>query len=90
MKELKLDQIDYYKSISHRGKYKNYSIVQSQWTLARPENHKGDYYKSQEDKDPKGKGISSLGNKGQTKDFKRRRYLSRLHSNNSSLKMAHV
>ena len=40
--------------------------------------------------DFKGSKTSSIGSKNQTKNLKRRRRLSRLYSNNNSLKIAHV
>ena len=52
-----------------------------------PESYKGNNYgrpgiKDFKDKEP--------GSKGQTKDFKRRRYLSGLYSNSNSLKMVYI
>ena len=51
------------------------------------ESYKGNNYKRPKIRDFKDK---KLGSKGQTKNFKRRRRLSGLYSNNNSLKMAHV
>ena len=41
-------------------------------------------------RDFKGSKTNSIKSKGQTKNFKRKRRLSGLHSNNNSLKIAHV
>ena len=51
------------------------------------ESHKGNNYKRPKIRDFKDK---EPGSKGQTKDFKRRRYLSGLHSNSNSLKIVHI
>ena len=51
------------------------------------ENHKKNNYGRLEIKDFKDK---ELGSKGQTKDFKKRRYLSRLYSNSNSLKTVYI
>ena len=53
----------------------------------RPESYKRNNYKRPEIKDFKDIELKS---KGQTKDFKRRRYLNRLYSNSNSLKMAYI
>ena len=52
-----------------------------------PESHKKNNYRRPKIKDFKDKEPRS---KNQTKDLKRRRRLSRLHSNNNSLKMAYI
>ena len=41
-------------------------------------------------KDFKSSRTNSIGSKGETKNFKKRRHLSRLYSNNNSLKIVHV
>ena len=51
------------------------------------ESHKGSNYKRPKIKDFKDKEPKS---KGQTKDFKRRRRLSGLYSNNNSLKIVYI
>ena len=53
----------------------------------RPESHKRSNYGRLKIKDFKDK---KPGSKGQTKDFKRRRHLSGLYSNNNGLKMAYI
>ena len=53
----------------------------------RLESHKGNNYKRLEIKDFKNK---EPRNKGQTKNFKKRKYLSGLYSNSNSLKMVYV
>ena len=70
----------------HPNKCKNYSIVQSQWTLVVYKNTKGSNYRSQGVKDSKGNKTNSLGSRGQTKDLSRRRHLSGLHSRTNSIK----
>ena len=52
-----------------------------------PKSHKGNNYKRPGIKDFEDKESKS---KGQTKDFKRRRYLSRLYSNSNSLKTVYI
>ena len=52
-----------------------------------PENYKGSNYKRPKIRDFKNKEPRS---KSQTKDFKRKRHLSRLYSNSNSLKIAHI
>ena len=54
------------------------------------ENYKGNIKTSLKIRDFKGNKTNSIKNKGQTKDFKRRRRLSRLYNNNNSLKIAHI
>ena len=49
-------------------------------------NTKGSNYGSQRVKDPKGNRTSSLGSRGQTKDFNKRKCLSKLHSKINSIK----
>ena len=51
------------------------------------ESYKGNNYKRPGIKDFKDKEFK---NKGQTKDFKRRRYLSGLYSNSNGLKMVYI
>ena len=41
-------------------------------------------------RDFKSSKTNSIGSKGRTKDFKRKRYLSGLYSNNNSLKMVYI
>ena len=41
-------------------------------------------------RDFKGNRTNSIGNKGRTKNLKKKRCLSKLHSNSNSLKMAHI
>ena len=53
----------------------------------RLKSHKGNNYGRPKIKDFKDK---EFRNKGQTKDLKRRRYLSRLHSNSNSLKIVYI
>ena len=55
--------------------------------LARLESHKGNNYRK-----PRIKGFkdNELESKGQTKDFKRRKYLSGLYSNSNSLKIVYI
>ena len=50
----------------------------------------GDNYKSQKIKNFKGNKTSSLGNRGQTKDFNRRRYLSELYNKTSNIKDRYI
>ena len=50
--------------IKHYNKYKNYSMVWSQWTLAEYKNIKENNYKSHKIKDYKGNKISSLKSRG--------------------------
>ena len=45
---------------------------------------------SLEIKNSKNSKTNSIGSKSQTKDFKKRRRLSGLYNNSSSLKMAHI
>ena len=61
-----------YLHIKHPDKCKNYSIVQSQWTLAVYKNTKGSNYRSQGVKDFKGNKTNSLGSRGQVKDFSKK------------------
>ena len=65
-------------------------MVQSRWTLARLESYKGNTKASLEIRDFKDSKTSSIGSKGQTKNFKRRRRLSGPRSNSNGLKIAHV
>ena len=55
----------------------------------RLESYKGNTKASLKIRDFKDR-TSSIGSKGRIKDFKRRRYLSRLYSNSNGLKMAYV
>ena len=41
-------------------------------------------------RDFKSSKTNSIGNKGQTKNFKRRRHLSKLYSNSNSLKIVYI
>ena len=52
-----------------------------------PESYKGNNYKRPGIRDFEDKELRS---KGQTKDFKRRRCLSRLHSNSNGLKIVYI
>ena len=72
--------------IKHYNKYRNYNTVQSQWTLTVYKNIKGCNYGSYKVKDLKDKETTNLGNKGQTKDFNRKRHLSGLHSRTNSIR----
>ena len=54
------------------------------------ENYKGNIKTSLKIRDFKGNKTNSIKNKGQTKDFKRRRRLSGLYSNSNGLKMAYI
>ena len=61
-------------------------MVQSLQTLAKYKNTKGNNYKNYKIKNYKGNRTSSLRNRGQTKDFNKRRYLSGLYSRTSGIK----
>ena len=52
--------------------------------------YKGNTKVSLEIRDFKGSRTNSIGSKGRTKNFKRRRRLSGLYSNSNSLKMAYI
>ena len=62
-------------------------MVQNQQTLARLESYKENNYGRPEIKNFKDK---ELGNKGQTKDLKRKRRLSELYGNSNGLKIAYI
>ena len=76
--------------MKHYSKYRNYSTVQSQWTLARLKSHEKNTKVSLEIRDFKGSRTNSIGSKGQTKNLQKRRHLNGLYSNNNSLKMAYI
>ena len=52
--------------------------------------YKGNTKVSLEIRDFKGSKTNSIGSKGRIKDFKKRRCLSGLYSNNNGLKMAYI
>ena len=54
------------------------------------ENYKGNTKTSLGIRDFRNSRISSIGSKGRTKNFKKRRHLSGLYNSNNSLKMAHI
>ena len=56
----------------------------------RLESYKGNVKISLEIRDFKGSKTNSIGSKGRTKNFKKKRYLSRLYNNNNSLKTAYI
>ena len=61
-------------------------MVQSQQTLAVYKNTEGNNYRGYKVKDFKGKKTNNQGNRGQIKDFSRRRYLNGLYSRTNSLR----
>ena len=55
-----------------------------------PESYKGNTKVSLKIRDFKGSKTNSIESKGQTKNLKKKRRLSRLYNNSNSLKMAHI
>ena len=55
-----------------------------------PKSYKGNTKASLGIRDFKGSRTNNIGSKGQTKNFKKKRHLSGLYSNNNGLKMAHI